>query len=473
MPNTDQLDSFVQAEREWNSAALEAPKVSSSWSKQVKKTVYTLNVGDYAPEICALTYPLMQAYARKIGADFHVIRERKFPGWPAVYEKLQIHELGREHGNDWNIYIDSDALINPEMFDVTEHLNKNTICHNGTDMAGIRWKYDHYFRRDGRHIGSCNWFTIASDWCLDLWRPLEDLTLEQAVENINITVGERNCGHCRPEHLIDDYTLSRNIARFGLKVQTVMELCGKLGWHPPGGGPVSPFLFHKYTISNEQKAQEMLMILSTPLGQPSPAGAGWGLLTPEGAARYQKIWGKRARPAKEVPVAPGSHIQGWMTAEELRWLYETGKTMDSIVEIGSWKGRSTFALCSSECPRVYAVDHFQGSSEHQQEFGFGEGWSPFPEFQHNILDRFSNAILKRMSSAEAAKDFEDASVDMVFIDGAHEYDAVFQDVALWAPKARRIVSGHDQEYESVRRACQDYFKRPPDEVVGNVWVYRL
>lgn len=57
------------------------------WSKPVKKTIYTLNIGDYAPEICALTYPLMQAYARKIGAEFHVIRERKFPDWPLDYEQ--------------------------------------------------------------------------------------------------------------------------------------------------------------------------------------------------------------------------------------------------------------------------------------------------------------------------------------------------------------------------------------------------
>ena len=100
---------------------------NSGWSRPVKKTIYTLNIGDYAPEICALTYPLIQAYARKIGADFHVIRERKFPEWPIVYEKLQIYELGRKHGNDWNIFVDSDTLINPEMFDVTEHLHKDTV----------------------------------------------------------------------------------------------------------------------------------------------------------------------------------------------------------------------------------------------------------------------------------------------------------------------------------------------------------
>jgi hypothetical protein len=117
------------------------------------------------------------------------------------------------------------------------------------------------------------------------------LTLEQALPNINITIAERNSGLCKTEHLIDDYTLSRNIARFGLKVQTVIELCAQLGWRAPGGQPFSPFLFHKYTIPNEQKIKEMLMILGTPNGQPTPVGAGWGLLTPEAVVAYQKEWG--------------------------------------------------------------------------------------------------------------------------------------------------------------------------------------
>jgi len=177
------------------------------------------------------------------------------------------------------------------LFDVTDHLRKDTVCHNGKDMAGIRWTYDHYFRRDGRNIGSCNWFAIGSDWCVDLWRPLDDLTLEEAMANIHITVSERNSGCCETAHLISDYTLSRNIARFGLKVDTVIDICGRLGWRQPNGQGMSPFLFHKYAISNEQKVKEMLTILSTPCGQVGPVGPGWGMLTAGGVAEYAKKWG--------------------------------------------------------------------------------------------------------------------------------------------------------------------------------------
>lgn len=218
---------------------------------QPRKTIYTLNVDNYAPDVCKLTYPYIEKYAKKIGASFEVISERRFPDFPVVYEKLQIKELGK--GNDWNIYIDSDALVHPETIDFTQLISKDTVLHNGSDMGMVRWKYDEYFLRDGRNIGSCNWFTIASDWCLDLWTPL-DISLEEAISNINPTVEELNTV-VTPEHLIDDYTLSRNIARFGFKFDTVIDLSKRVGL------PDANFFFHVYTVSVAEKVKQMKKVL--------------------------------------------------------------------------------------------------------------------------------------------------------------------------------------------------------------------
>lgn len=211
--------------------------------RPIKKTVYTLNVDNYAPGICALTYPLLQHYANKIGADFHVITGRQNPSMPPVYEKLQIRDLGAD--NDWNIYIDSDALVHPETIDFTSMIHKDTVMHNGADMAGVRWKYDEYFLRDGRNIGSCNWFAIASDWCLDLWAPL-DIPFEQALNNIHPIPNELSNGIER-EHLIDDYTLSRNIARFGLKFTRALDVQERAGMKD------AAFFWHQYTIPIDEK----------------------------------------------------------------------------------------------------------------------------------------------------------------------------------------------------------------------------
>lgn len=224
------------------------------WDRPPKKTIFTLRVDNYAPEICEITYPLLKHYAKKIGADFYTIKDRKFPDWPPVYEKLQIYELAKEMENDWNIYIDSDTLVHPDFFDVTEHLTKDTVCHNGRDMAGNRWTYDRFFRRDGRNIGSCNWFTVASDWCIELWRPIDDLTRDQIIERIHPVVDELK-SIITAEHLIDDYTLSRNISKYGLKFTTIRDIEKRLFDGAPG------FLWHQYTIPIEQKVIEMHKIL--------------------------------------------------------------------------------------------------------------------------------------------------------------------------------------------------------------------
>ena len=261
----------------------------------MKKTLWTVNVDNYAPEITAMTYPLLKRYAEKCNADFREITERKFPGWPPAYEKLQIYELGKDQ--DWNIFIDADTVIHPGMWDVTNHLTPDTVCHNANDLAGNRFKYDRFFKRDGRHIGSCNWFAVASNLCIDLWAPLDDLTREEAIANIYPTVHElahfvwrctnpqcnyevptndrgeaesacTNCGqkrvkipkpHIDAAHLLDDYTLSRNIAKFGLKFTTVRDLQVKLNDR-------GLYLWHMYTLTLEQKVVETKKVLH-----------GWGL----------------------------------------------------------------------------------------------------------------------------------------------------------------------------------------------------
>jgi hypothetical protein len=209
-----------------------------------RKALFTLNVNDYSPEITGLTFPYLRRYADKIGAEFIVIKDRKFPDMPVTYEKLQIHELGKPF--EWSIYFDADTLVHPDMFDLTETLSKDTVLHWGADMASNRWTYDKYFRRDGRHIGSGNWLAVASDWCLDLWKPLDDLTLPEALANIHPTVRETNLG-MKAEHLIDDYVLSRNIAKYGLKFTSMVKLQEKLGI------PNDLYLKHNYMLDGPGK----------------------------------------------------------------------------------------------------------------------------------------------------------------------------------------------------------------------------
>jgi hypothetical protein len=214
----------------------------------MQKTIYLLNINDYEPEITAITYPRIEAYAERIGAQVYRITERKFHEWPVTYEKLQIHELARKHRDDWAIYIDSDALLHPELPDVTDLVPRDHVAHNANDFSPIRFADSDYMRRDGRHIGACNWLTIASSLCFDLWRPLE-MTPAEAESQIHLTVPEAKI--MKPEHLVDDYALTQNIARFGLKFTTLREIWAEMG------NPHAEFFFHEYLIPAADKLTGM------------------------------------------------------------------------------------------------------------------------------------------------------------------------------------------------------------------------
>ena len=72
------------------------------------------------------------------------------------------------------------------------------------------------------------------------------------------------------------------------------------------------------------------------------------------------------------------------------------------------------------------------------------------------------ALPMRMNSVVAAKLFDDASLDGVFIDGDHTYDAVAADLAAWASKVDpgHIFAGHDSAMPGVKRAIQEFFRWP-------------
>jgi hypothetical protein len=222
---------------------------------KMKKTVYTMSINnEYAPDICAITFPLLKKYAEKIEADFFVIHERKFPDWPFACEKFQLYELAKEHKNDWSIFFDADTLVHPDFFDVTSVLSKDMTCSNGTDFSLQRFKADEYFLRDGRFIGKGNWLGVTSDWCLDYWKPLDDITQEEAISRITPTYGEQLFG-ITSRYLLDDYIVSRNIAKYGLKHMLISNI------EYTGLPKESSYLYHQYLMHDEQKVVEMERVL--------------------------------------------------------------------------------------------------------------------------------------------------------------------------------------------------------------------
>lgn len=146
-----------------------------------------------------------------------------------------------------------------------------------------------------------------------------------------------------------------------------------------------------------------------------------------------------------------SAIDGWLTEREAKELYSLAQGIPSdltVVEIGSWKGRSTVCLGygakDGKGAIIYAVDPHTGSSELKKMFG--NAINTFNEFCQNIENAGLDTIVVpiKATSSEAAKKFN-KKVDLLFIDGAHEFTYVKNDIELWFPKLidGGIIAFHD------------------------------
>ena len=157
-------------------------------------------------------------------------------------------------------------------------------------------------------------------------------------------------------------------------------------------------------------------------------------------------------------------IPGWFNYSETYDIIadqipEDGK----IVEIGSFYGRSTSYLATTlfnsgkENVKIYAVDTFEGSSEHAnldlpKDF--------LPEFRENLKFFIGREMVipcqGRSDDPKILERFEEATIDYIMVDGAHEYEPVLDDMENWWPKLKLegVMFGDDFQLESVSQAVR-------------------
>jgi len=174
----------------------------------------------------------------------------------------------------------------------------------------------------------------------------------------------------------------------------------------------------------------------------------------------------RPRPAGVVKALK---IDGFMTEQELTWLYETAQQMNSVVEIGSWKGRSTVALLEGCKGSVTAVDNWTGHDPSSN--GILERTvaveDVYQQFLGNTDPWCDRLVIRHLKSTDAA-DCTDAA-DMVFIDAEHTYEGCKADIDAWLPKARKMICGHDfsQAWPGVMQAVNERFGVV--KTCGTIW----
>ena len=140
-------------------------------------------------------------------------------------------------------------------------------------------------------------------------------------------------------------------------------------------------------------------------------------------------------------------LPGMLTQDEVEYLYTLGQrnpTKGVIVEIGSWKGKSTVCLAlgsrAAGGEKVYAVD------PHQPLAAEGYVEDTEAEFRKNIKQAgVEPHVVPMVMTSEAAAKGWTKPIRALWIDGDHRYEQVKRDFLLWEPHVVEggIVAMHD------------------------------
>lgn len=157
----------------------------------------------------------------------------------------------------------------------------------------------------------------------------------------------------------------------------------------------------------------------------------------------------------EVNLSNANLLDGFMAPLELKWLATEAKKRKTIIEIGSWHGKSSRALGDNSMDGgiVYCVDTWNGSITEQAtnhaSAKMRDGDHAIYEFLQGNIDLISSGKMVpiRMSSKNAADFFKEKGIkaDMIFIDAGHTEEELTQDIHAWAPVLADggIFCGHD------------------------------
>ena len=125
-----------------------------------------------------------------------------------------------------------------------------------------------------------------------------------------------------------------------------------------------------------------------------------------------------------------------------------------MAEVGSWLGNgSTQVFLRVLAPftgaELVCIDTWRGNANVQRHLDIVAQYDVYGTFLDNVARSSSTTTMtpKEMDSLTAAQTFPDSSLDLVFIDADHSYNAVKADIAAWLPKVKPggILCGHDCE----------------------------
>jgi hypothetical protein len=157
-------------------------------------------------------------------------------------------------------------------------------------------------------------------------------------------------------------------------------------------------------------------------------------------------------------------IHGWFLFDDVyQQMVHQAHDGAYFVEVGSFKGKSSAYMAveianSGKVIKFDCIDTWHESPEHRDDGEFKDSVVVngllYNMFLNNMKPVENFYTPRRMTSVDAARLYQDNSLDFVFIDADHSFSAVCQDIEVWLSKVKSggILAGDDYGSPDVSRA---------------------
>jgi len=161
---------------------------------------------------------------------------------------------------------------------------------------------------------------------------------------------------------------------------------------------------------------------------------------------------------------------------DLEQMLAYAKRVYLMAEIGSYAGESAEIFMSSgKVKNLVCIDPWKNGYDDNDS---ASSKYPMEEVEASFDLRtkpFPSIVKMKMTSEEAARDFGDKYFNLIYIDGKHTFDSVFEDIEIWKPKLMPggFIAGHDYNNEEVKRAIWGSIGEPDLICTQNSWIKKI
>lgn len=192
--------------------------------------------------------------------------------------------------------------------------------------------------------------------------------------------------------------------------------------------------------------------------------------------QFNKLNTRQQNSLKNIPHL--EKVDGWLLLVEAVELFSLANSLKSkkpvICEIGTWKGKSAYVFANALIEKhglLYCIDPFNGDGDAASQSSYREA---IKKMKKPLYQNFEETMKKymlwdiittfQMTSREARPLFPEKNIDILFIDGNHNYESVKTDYILWSPL---IIPGGTIVFHDVAAAHTNGPLRVMEEYIFN------